>query len=287
MILATASLLVTTSLVSISNAQTANSRTPLNKVNERPGSKIASLASNSKSYKELVSSAGGDPGRLNELAIGLTGEGRHAEAARLLEHAVAQDAGNARLLVNLAIVYSNAKDFENALGALDRANKLDPVYVRDRPMRCDLLSHTGRHKKAVKCFTGRINAGRKLDAVSASNMAVSLRKNGELKDAVNILKEAYGRYPDHPTLLNNYSILLYEVKKFGESSRILSRLVKLHPKVAQYRFNLGIAQLARGNRKEAIKQYNFLKNADPAMAKTLFNLLFKDKVIDARQARKK
>lgn len=47
------------------------------------------------------------------------------------------------------------------------------------------------------------------------------------------------------------------------------------------KFNLGIVCLARGNRDCALSQYNQLKMMDHSLAKTLFNTIFRNRVVDA------
>ncbi|HEX6278588.1 MAG TPA: tetratricopeptide repeat protein [Pyrinomonadaceae bacterium] len=288
-----AGLLFTTTLVAVtvsaqpigeSRKHVTPAKTRLEKANKRSSpsnSKEAQLTSR-VSYDKLLAVAGDDPVRLNNLALRLTLEGRHDKAAEVMEKVVGLRPKNLQLLVNLATVYLNSSEYERALELLRRASAIDPNDMRIQHLMCDLLAQTKRHIEAVPCFERRLTT-EKLDAVSTLNFSVSLVELGELDTALLHLKDAYARYPTDVALLNNYALALYRDGQYSESSRLLKKLVRLRPKVGEYKFNLAITMLASKNRKGALEQYAVLKTSDPDLARRLYVVLFSDSVVDARR----
>lgn len=243
------------------------------------------LLKKSIAYDESLVAAGDNPLQLNNLAVRLTQEGRHDKAAEVMEKVVELRPKNVSFLVNLAIVYLNSNVQLRALELLLRASEIDPENDRVQWLLCDLFSKVGRHREAVECFESRMKT-ETLDAVSVSNLSVSLIEVGELDDALLHLEQANARYPSNAPLLNNYALALFRDKKYPQSSRVLKRLVKLKPKVAQYRFNFAVVLLASKNRRGALQQYAVLKKSDPDLASQLYGILFRDRVVNARQQSK-
>ncbi len=78
--------------------------------------------------------------------------GRDSEADALLEHALRVDPLNPRLYKNLAILQTNERHFDAALGTLDRALALSPDDVEIRQLQGDIFLAQGDLERAAKAF---------------------------------------------------------------------------------------------------------------------------------------
>jgi TolB-like protein/predicted Zn-dependent protease len=78
--------------------------------------------------------------------------GRDSEADALLEHALRVDPLNPRLYKNLAILQTNERHFDAALGTLDRALALAPDDVELRQLQGDIYLAQGDLDRAAKVF---------------------------------------------------------------------------------------------------------------------------------------
>lgn len=235
-----------------------------------------------KSYEQMLAAAGNNAMLLNNLAAHFTRKGEHEKAAECLEKAAKLQPESAPILVNLAIVYANLRDQERSIELLERAAAVNPDYQRSEWVLCDVLSQAQRHDEAVECFDKRLET-QQLDAVSVSNMSVSLMAIGKTKRASRILQKAAVRFPDDPAVLNGVGIAFFNRKDYKEAARAYAQLVRLKPDEPQYRFNLAISLLAAKKRSGALEQYNYLKRSDPGLARRLYEVLFRGKVVNARR----
>jgi tetratricopeptide (TPR) repeat protein len=82
---------------------------------------------------------------------------------------------------------------------------------------------------------------------------------------------------------NNLGVTLYELGRYREAVR---RAIRLKSDYAEAYYNLGLIHLATKNRTAAQEQYAMLKTPDPALARGLFNLMHRDKIIDANSGKR-
>ena len=62
----------------------------------------------------------------------------------------------------------------------------------------------------------------------------------------------------------------------------LKRAVEIDPSSSVYRCNLGVTLAQLGNKTGALEQYKVLKEQDPASAQKILDLIYRDKIIDAK-----
>ena len=248
------------------------------KINVRPADKVISTAQ-LETYRKLLGDAANDPVLLNNLGVRFAQAKRYNEAAELIEKAVEFAPRVTPILVNLAVVDINLGIFESALDLFERAQAIDPGYERINSMLCDTYTNAIRHREAVECFEKRAKTT-KMDNVSLTNFSLSLIELGETKRATRLLRDAAASYPNNQGVMNALGIALYRGKNYSESASVLTKLVQMTPSRPQFRFNLAVAQMAASNRTAAIEQYNILKRSDPDLARSVYNMLFRDKLLN-------
>lgn len=151
----------------------------------------------------------------------------------------------------VGLAYMDLGEPEKALNALEKAARIEPktprIYV-GLGFACFKLK---RYEEAL----GHFEDARKLNARAEHvllGLGATYSQLKDYKNAEKALREAVSSNPDNPVA----------------------------------RFNLGIVCLARRNRDCALSQYNQLKIMDHPLAKTLFNTLFRDRVVDASSYQK-
>mgnify|MGYP000008681102 CR=1 FL=1 len=130
-------------------------------------------------------------------------QGRHLEGARLIERAIARDAGRATFHLNLALCLAAVGQDSAALHHLRLAAQVQP------------------------------------DLVDAwFNLGVLYSRNQDDAAAIASYRKALALAPDHPTALNNLGELLARMGQSDEAARLLGHALKLSPDFTDAQYNL-------------------------------------------------
>jgi len=73
------------------------------------------------------------------------------------------------------------------------------------------------------------------------------------------------------------------LKRYKEATEFLKKATSLEPEFAIAYFNLGIVSLRLKDKDGALGQYAVLKNLDHDMARKLFGMIFKQRLLDVAQ----
>jgi tetratricopeptide (TPR) repeat protein len=89
---------------------------------------------------------------------------------------------------------------------------------------------------------------------------------GRYQEAINIFLAGTKYPPPDPVLYNNLATSYGMLGKTNQEIAALKKALALRPRYATARYNLGVVDLKKGHREEALKQYNELN-------KSILNLL--------------
>jgi tetratricopeptide (TPR) repeat protein len=89
------------------------------------------------------------------------------------------------------------------------------------------------------------------------------------QDAVTNYLKAAKYLHNQPMIYNNLAISYGKLGKTDDEIAALKKALAIRPKYTIARFNLGMAYLKQGNRAEAMKQYQAIKNVDVGFAVAL------------------
>ncbi len=101
------------------------------------------------------------------------------------------------------------------------------------------------------------------------NLGITLNDLGEYRAAAEILKRATDSRKNWLFAINELGIAYRKLNDFENAVKQFEKAVELNPKYAIGYFNLGESQFRRGNKKEAKKAHEKLKNLDKNMANAL------------------
>lgn len=159
---------------------------------------------------------------------------RLLSAAEAAAQAAREDAKDFDAQSKAAQAYLDAREFEEAIDFLTRANQL-------RPEDYDTLVKLGHANNAARRFDTAEKwylaalARRPDDGAVRSELAATyyFREPSQPDRAMAVLREALERDPDHVASLHNLSFLLIEARKFDEAAATLDRLERADPSYPQ------------------------------------------------------
>ncbi len=202
----------------------------------------------------------------------------YAEAAQAFRDAIAADASVSAFYLNLSIVYDHLRRTDDAIAAAKTAVELDPANKKARTQVCELSLQLKLDQAAVECYRQLMTLGQLTDA-SKMRYGIALVNAGEIKEARPLLEQTIGVFPDNASLNNSLAVVRYRNKKYEEAVDYFKKALELAPNEPVIRFNLGIAEMAGGNKSGALSQYRILSESDPQLAKKLFALIYRDKIL--------
>jgi tetratricopeptide (TPR) repeat protein len=239
------------------------------------------------------------------LALGLSHDGRSAEAAEVARQAVALQPDQAiGHILHGAALYLDG-DREGALRALRQAAEMQPgfafahqilgVFLR-REGRLDeaiaalqkavalqpndaafqnalgeALGDSGRHDDAVRAFKKAIELCPE-DPTGHNNLGWAFGEKGRYEQALPPLRKAIELKPDYASAHNNLGWVLGELGRFDEALPPLRKAIELDPEHARAHNNLGWVLNNKGRYDEAIPLLRKAVKLDPRYAKAHGNL---------------
>lgn len=146
------------------------------------------------------------------------------------------------------IVYSKNNDYSDILNAENYNEKLSSMMEN-------------QHKSAIEAFTG--NLEREKQKAEYFDTVKKLLRSGNNRQALRILKEGFGEFPEDLFIMSYYGCLTAIVEKKIDKGIKLCQgaLEKLDPSTeksvhATFYLNLGRAYLAGGQKEEAIEAFD-------------------------------
>ena len=244
----------------------------------------------------------------NPLAVAYSSIGRNEEAVELLKRAITIDPFESLTYNNLGIVYFNLKRNQNAIDMFQNAIRLSPKYDDAYMNLAGVYASLGQFDKAVELYKQAIsinpstskayfNLGkayfmlnRYQDAIEALQKAICLSPKhadaytvlayvyvalGRVEDEIEPCKKAIefaSRSPDAYIILGS---AYGDLRRYTEALEIYKQAEKVAPQNPQVRYGLGFFYLKTGDPNSALRQYEILKQIDPARADTLRALISK------------
>jgi predicted O-linked N-acetylglucosamine transferase (SPINDLY family) len=98
------------------------------------------------------------------------------------------------------------------------------------------------------------------------NRSLALRKEGRLRDAEQVLREAAAKFPRDAIVATNLGVVLLEQDQASHGVEWLQRALKFDPRCAPAHYNLANIMRASGERGQAVDHYQAATDADPGFA---------------------
>src|SRR5215218_1758199 len=109
-------------------------------------------------------------------------------------------------------------------------------------------------------FSPRANADTLVDR------SLALRRDGRLRDAESVLRQAAKKFPHDPVVATNLGIVLLEQDQGEEGVASLERALEIDSRYAAAHYNLANIMRASGRRADAVEHYQAAVDADANFA---------------------
>ncbi len=236
-------------------------------------------------YRMVLRAHPDEPNALHLLGVLCHQKGRHDEAIRLIERAIAVDSSALQFHLNLGRILQAIGRLEDAEACLRRAVELNPKNPAVREHLGVLLQRMGRHEDAIfnlqavlhlapdaapvhkrlaniyiedDCYEEamvhyeKYLAAEPDDAEANSNLGLCYEKQERLEEAARHYRKAAKLMPDHPQILSNLGKCLNQLGFAAEAERTLRRALELEPDNWQIRANLGVALQINGKFEDSV-----------------------------------
>ena len=179
---------------------------------------------------------------------------------------------------NLGTVYYHLKEFEKAVGALETAIKINPVYAEAYNQLGVALTESGKYDKALIALTEAIRLSSE-KAVFYYNLGYLYNQLGKFKPAIDALEKSRRLAPDYFDALLNLGYAYGRQKEYRNAISAMREAVELKPDDAPARYFLGKLYLLAKDKPSALAQYQLVEPLDARMAQQLYEFIYRDKLL--------
>jgi tetratricopeptide (TPR) repeat protein len=173
-------------------------------------------------------------------------------------------------VVLLAQASAAAGDSAGAERVLRQAAAVRPDHVVLLNAMGNLLQRQSppRIEEAIEFF----RAARALRPRSGIALGSALARAGRAEEGEQVLRDLMHRHPERSVLYNEFGMIAFELRKYGEAQSAFSKAIDLNPTSGAAHHNLGNSLLAQGKFGEAEPAYRKAIELQPEFAGTHNNL---------------
>ncbi len=132
----------------------------------------------------------------------------------------------------------------------------------------DLYERNAQYKEAIDTYN-KVLKIRPGSGYVYFKIGTAYDRMNQPAEAVTAFQSALKHMPTYAVAYNNMGIAYGKLNKPDEEIAALKKAIKLRPRYSSARYNLGITYLKTGNKKEALREYEALKDFDEGTAEAL------------------
>ena len=160
--------------------------------------------------------------------------------------------------------YSNESVFDEVQRKLkENPNDADALFHL-----ADLYERNAQYKEAIDTYK-KVLKLRPGSGYVYFKIGTAYDRLNQPSEAVNAFQSAIKYMPAYAVAYNNLGIAYGKLNKSDQEIAALKKAIKLRPRYSSARYNLGMTYLKTGNKKEALKEYEALKDFDEGAAEAL------------------
>ena len=174
----------------------------------------------------------------------------------------------------LGVIYHAAGELSRALAALERALEINPRYTEAAINLAVLYNDMGRYDDARRIYSRALKDSHAhpsgLDPYVAgkianmhAEIAEAYRSAGQVDKAIGEFGRALELCADFADIRTQMAALLIQQKAFDRAQQELQRAIAHRPHYAAARVQLGVCQLAMGERAAAVATWREVLDKDP------------------------
>jgi tetratricopeptide (TPR) repeat protein len=173
------------------------------------------------------------------------------------------DPKSAQYRLRIGEVYDLKGDLKKATEYYQQTYELAPNEPSLALTLADALARGGRTPEAKRLYQGVLKA-RPDNATAMNNLAFLIADTGgDLDEALRLAKQAMGKTPTEPNYSDTIGYIYLKQGQGDSALRTFGNLVRNNPMVATYRYHLGMALVAKGDKTAAKKELQAALAAHP------------------------
>jgi len=172
------------------------------------------------------------------------------------------------------IAYAMQGKDEKALTALRTASRISPDFVRALQAEAQILSR--QHDPELAVVLERILRLDPNDSTAREMLALEQARRGDCKSADINFGQLSGQFNTHAESLERYGACLFTEGDYAKSTAIFQQFQTLRPASAEARYNLALAQMRAGQKKEAAETLKPLLSSPDVDTALLASDVFED-----------
>jgi tetratricopeptide (TPR) repeat protein len=219
----------------------------------------------------------------NNLGHVLLRQGRYAEAEAYLQLALSINPDLKEAVGGLCMTTSFLREHVQSLEACRRATQLnedDGVFVY-------LLANAQYNLEQYSTALATYAKARELAVATdliANGLAYCYLRLRDYQKALELFQQAITADPNLADAYIGMGVVYFKMRQFKDAVKSLQEAVNADPESSTARYSLAISCLNLRLRNCALQQYNTLKTLDTGASNKLFRQIFRDRVVDARNA---
>lgn len=188
--------------------------------------------------------------------------GNYQAAAQLLEQLRREEPASPQWCMRLGEAYERLHQAGKAVPLYEEALRLDPDNREAGVLYAEALRRSGARAQALEFYRKLHGAGS--DPLLMNNIAdLLIESRGDLAEATRLAQAAVHKAPGQPNYLDTLAWGYLKRGMVDEASPILAGLVQKHPANSTFRYHLGEAHLAKGDKPKARKELESALEAKP------------------------
>jgi Flp pilus assembly protein TadD len=189
-----------------------------------------------------------------ELAKVAVRAGKYPVAENEYRELLIRNPNSVEFLLGLADAYQLKGDFQRAIAVLQDAVKLAPKDPVPLMYLGAVFDKAGRVNEATASYRRALTL--QPDNTSAMNNLAYLmaETGGSLDEALQLAQLAVAKAPQDPNLKDTLGWIYVKRKMTDSGLQIFQNLVRQYPKAPMYRYHLGVALFAKGDKAKAKDQ---------------------------------
>jgi cellulose synthase operon protein C len=188
------------------------------------------------------------------------------------ERAIQIEPNNVQGYLRMGRVYQEKNQPDAAIGQYEKALELQPRFAPLVTMVGYLYVDKGDLETARKYFARALEADPNFAEANANMAWVDAQEGKDLDVALGLAQKAKSLKPEVPSISDTLAWVMYKKGNYSGAIPLLQDCVKKNPDSAQFRYHLGLALIAAGQKEpgkaqlEAALQMNKLRAADKQQA---------------------
>lgn len=165
-----------------------------------------------------------------------------------------------------AVLWGVTGDLHVLRGEPDRAVQayLNALHVDSNARLVTIIPHADRWPALLEAHRQASHAS-PTNTLLRADLAAALAASGNAAEARKVLEEGLALWPDDIWLLERQGQTMVGERRFAEAAAVFERCLKINPRIARIRFNLGHAYEEMGRKDLAIPHWEMVAQTDPSV----------------------